>query len=340
MWELALGERLNHRPVLSGPERREYLTDALNLNVVRTTDAVKPYNNPDHVSPAQDGALLEAIHEQHGQRPAVITSRTALDEYEDADVLEHVDETAYYGNVLGSNEFAETRLGAVVGSTHYGDGYIKKWSAYAGEVAERGDEKGTGLSYGAFGDRVLTHMREHETLQAVMRFGRDGKGAAVYVHTDTLPDWVPLAGEGRVVTTWSEGMKQVVTAAAKMGSWKTTDIVTHPDVSIGERQIRDHLHTLADRGFVDVAVEGRGYVWRDTGLHRVGEHGDVELTPVDLASLDEEEVAELSRTTNYTWEFRNCASDSLPSTEVAGGAGGEAASSVADAGDGPPDRRR
>jgi hypothetical protein len=156
-------------------------------------------------------------------------------------------------------------------------------------------------------------MREHETLQAVMRFGRDGKGAAVYVNTDTLPDWVPLAGEGRVVTTWSEGMKQVVTAAADIESWKTTALAAHPDVSIGERQVREHLHTLADRGFVDVDMEGRGYVWRDTGLHRIGEHGDVELTPVNLASLDAGEVAELSRTTNYTWEFRN--SDSLLSSK-------------------------
>jgi hypothetical protein len=152
-------------------------------------------------------------------------------------------------------------------------------------------------------------MREHETLQAAMRFGRDGNGAVVYVHTDTLPDWVPLAGEGRVVTTWSDGMKQVVEAAAEMGSRRTRDLVDHPDVSIGERQIRDHLHTLAERGVVDVTVEGRGFVWRDDGLHRVGEHGDVELDPIDLASLDADEVAELGRSSIYTWEFRNSTGD-------------------------------
>jgi hypothetical protein len=57
MWELALGERLNHRQVLQDNERAEYLRDALNLNLVRTTEYVKPYNSPDHVNTGQDAAL-------------------------------------------------------------------------------------------------------------------------------------------------------------------------------------------------------------------------------------------------------------------------------------------
>jgi hypothetical protein len=222
-------------------------------------------------------------------------------------VLEHVDGTAYYGNVLGSNAFKNKRLGVVIGSTHFGDDYIKKWAAYAGEAAERGDGKGSDLSYGPFGDKVLTHMREHETLQAAMRFGRDGNGAVVYVHTNTLPDWVPIAGEGRVLSVWSDGMKQVVTAAAELGAWRTRDLVEHPDVEVGERQIRKHLHALAERGYLTVEVEGRGFVWEDDGLHRLGDHGDVELDVVSLDELTETEVAELARSSIYTWEFRNVA---------------------------------
>jgi hypothetical protein len=137
-----------------------------------------------------------------------------------------------------------------------------------------------------------------------MRSGRDGNGAVVYVHTNTLPEWVPLAGEGRVLSVWSDGMKQVVTAATELGTWRTRDLVEHPDVEVGERQIRKHLHALAERGCLTVEVEGRGFVWEDDGLRRLGEHGDVELDAVSLDELTESEVAELARSSIYTWEFR------------------------------------
>lgn len=310
MWELSLGERrLNHRQILSRPERKEYIQDGLNLNIIRTSEYVKPYNSAEHVNVTGDGALLEGIHQQYGQRPALITTSKAEAEYDQAGVLEHVDGVKHYGNVLGSNEFKERRLGAVIGSNHFGDGFIEKWGAYAGECVERTDGsevgKGSALSYGDFGDDVLTHMREHETLQSLMRFGRDGNGAVVYVHTDTLPEWVPLAGEGRVVDTWSDGMRQVVNAAAELNEWRTVDLIEHPQVEIGERQIRDHLTTLTERGVLSREVEGRGFVWRDDGLHRTTEYGDVELGSVDLDDLGDAEVAELERNTIYTWQFRN-----------------------------------
>lgn len=139
-------------------------------------------------------------------------------------LLELVDETKHYRKVLGSNEFDDIRLGAVIGSNHYGDGHIKNWGAYAGEAVEWGDEKGVSLTYGAFGDDVFQHMREHDTLQAAMRFGRDEDSAVVYVQTDTLPEWVPLAGERRVLTTWSAGMREVIDAAANLEEWRTNEI--------------------------------------------------------------------------------------------------------------------
>jgi hypothetical protein len=218
MWELSLRTRLNHRPVLQDGERREYIEDALNLNLVCSTEYIKSYNPADHVNTDQDAALLEAIADEHEQTPSVITTETAEGEYDANGVLDLVDETKHYGNVLGSNEFAETRLGAVIGSNHYGDQYIQKWGGYAGETVEREPgTKGQDLSYGGgFADDVLQHMREHDTLQAAMRFGRDGNGAVVYVHTDTLPEWVPVAGEARVLKTWSDGMQDVVTALADL----------------------------------------------------------------------------------------------------------------------------
>jgi len=326
--------------VLQDGERAEYIRDALNLNLVRTTEYVKPYNSADHVHAEEDAALLERIAEEHGERPGVITTTTAEEEYDAAGVLDAVDETKHYGNVLGSNEFAEKRLGAVVGSNHYGDDYIQKWGAYAGEAVERNDEKGAGLSYGPFGDDVLAHMRDHDTLQAAMRFGRDGNGAVVYVHTDTLPEWVPLAGEGRVVSTWSDGMRQVVRAVEDLGTAPTTEIAAHPEVSVGRRQVFDHLETLRRRGVLDReqdGEDGRRVRWVDGEVHRLNDHGEVTLDAVDLDDLDAEEVQELARSSIYTWEFLNRGGGNGGDTVDAAGAGARTSRWPAGRGDAPPD---
>ncbi|MFC6836986.1 hypothetical protein [Halomarina ordinaria] len=327
MWELSLGTRLNHRPVLSEPERVEYIADALNLNLIRTTDWVKPYNSSDHVNVDRDAALLEGITQEHGERPSVITTSTAEEEYVAAGITERdgdgqiggglIASGTHYGNVLGSNEYKHTRLGAVIGSNHYGDDYIQKWGGYAGEDVPAGADaradsaKGTRLSYGAFGDEILTHMREHETLQAAMRFGRDGNGAVVYVHTNTLPEWVPVAGEGRVVTTRSDGERQVVEALQDLDAPRTRDVTHHPAVDVGQRQVLTILSALVDRGVLhreQSREDGRAFVWRDDGLHRLAEHGDVDLDTVALVDLADAKVDELARMSiTYTWEFVNFA---------------------------------
>jgi len=347
LWELALGERLNHRRVLkTDAERKEYVDDVLGLNILPTTDAIKPYAGGEYVNTKQDMALLEGIKERHGTAPGVITSRAALNVYqqddaleydpEDGDVLEGpADRVKYYGNVLGSNEFKHTRVGAVIGSQHYGDGFIKKWGALAGKAVERNDGKGTDLSYGSFGDRVLTHMREHETLQAAMRFGRDGNGANVYVNTNTLPEWVPTAGEGRVINCWSDGMKQVLEAAGERDTFRTREIADHPAVDISARQVRDHLNTLAERGYINREYDGNGYVYQDDGLHKVTEHGDVEI---DAVELDTEEGSEVTRNSIYTWEFRPSGVETESDTVDAGVNGGENRSATATGGSDPPDR--
>ena len=362
MWELALGCHLNHRPVLQDAERVEYIRDTLNLQFVRTTAHVKPYNNGDHVNTDADAALLEAITDLHDERPGVVSTMTALDEYADADVLEYdpddgivtngpADRVKWYGNVLGSNEFKEKRVGAVVGSNNYSDQYVKKWAAFDGRAVDtpdrsKAENRGKGLSYGGgFGDDVLQHMREHDTLQAAMRFGRDGNGAVVYVHTDTLPEWVDpddededgaVAAEGRVITTWSDGMRDVVDAVEDLGTATTAAIVDHPAVDLSERQVFDHLEALRDRGVLDRRQDpedGRRFVWADDGVHRLNDHGEVELPAEDLEDLDDDEVAELARSSIYTCEFRKTDAEDVendpptpeptPSTATAGVNGGD-----------------
>jgi hypothetical protein len=323
LWELCLDERLNHRPVLQDGERAEYITEALNLKLIQTSEYVKSYNSADHVNVEKDAALLNEIASIHDEQPGVITTRTAERVYARSDISLPIAEIMHHP-VLGSNQFKSKRVGAVIGSNHYGDQFIKKWAAYAGEVADRGDDKGTGLDYGEFGNRVLTHMRDHDTLQAAMRFGRDGNGAVVYVHTNSLPEWVEnnaLAGEGRVLQTWSEGMRSVIDAVENLESPTTKEVTEYPGVEINRRQVLDHLNTLREKDVLRRerdSEDGRRFVWFGDELHRIGDHGNAELPSVDLTSEEDVSTAEvdaLSRMYVYTCQCRKIA-DTMTSPEL------------------------
>ena len=318
MWERLLGLHLDHRPVLDGDEERAaYIRDALGLRFVRSTEHMKSYSPResairDRMTVREDAALLAAIYDEFDQKPGLITTKRAEEVYEEEGILSrYVDGVKHGGNVLGSNEFKEKRLGVVLGSRNYGPGYVKKWCAYLEapyEATFPGAENGfQRADYSADGNQIRTHMTEHETLQAAMRFGRDGKGAVVFVHTNTLPAWVPLAGEARVLKVWCPGMKGVVEALADLSEATTAEVAAHPACEVSERQARDHLNGLTERGFLARGKDekdGRRLRWTDLNLDYLNEYGDV-----DLGQLDEEEVAEVARMTTYTWDFRNPAGD-------------------------------
>jgi hypothetical protein len=361
LWELALGEPIGasgHVQVLTDDEREAYITEALDLTIVRTSEHVKPYNCADHVDVDGDLALLRAIEDQHDQPPAVITSTTALEAYDETDqlALERdgsgltgtvVDGPAssvnWYGNVLGSNRFNNESVGAVIGSNHYGDDYVERWAGFAGATAARDDGKGAELSYGAFGDRVLTHMREHDTLQAALRFGRDGRGATVYIHTDTLPEWVPVHDEGRVVRTRSNGERQVLTAlqdllANDVTRWRTNDVTVHDAVEISERHVRNVLQAFVEEGVLSRERQGRGYIWTDEGLAAVDELGEVELPDLEADDCAVTEVRETARMGNsYTWGFRNSEAQATSATQSGGLPDESVTATGDDGGDRPPD---
>jgi len=308
MWELAYGRTFDHRIVLEG-RRPEYLTDALGYRVLPTTDALKPYNNPDYINTDHDGALLEGIAKHHGTEPAVITSATAIRTWDDEGVVDAVrdedgrltgdidagpvDRVRWHGNVLGSNAFGETRVGAVIGSNHYGDGFIKRWGAYAGEAVTRkhlDDDadpetkpRGSDLSYGTFGDEIYRHMTEHDTLQAIMRFGRDAGGATVYVDTATLPEWVPTAGRGDVRSV-SDGLVGVLDALEDIGPAATADLAAHDAVGVSTRQVRAHLETLKEYGVLAATPDpndGRRTIYGVDNSDPVTTTGLVDLPDID-----------------------------------------------------------
>jgi hypothetical protein len=87
--------------------------------------------------------------------------------------------------------------GSLLDSRHYGDAPVEKWAALGGESVTR-EGNGATLDYNsAIGNEFLAYMRQGETLQAILRFGRDEEGAVVFAHTSALAECLPVVAEGR-----------------------------------------------------------------------------------------------------------------------------------------------
>jgi hypothetical protein len=272
LWQLAVDTRLSHKPVLSDEERADYLTDALSDFIVQTTDATKTYSSGTYVKPQEDGLLFEAVAEREGTNPALISTEAAISKYEQEGVLGPIEKDEHYGNLKGSNDFEDERVGIVAGSQHYGDNFVERWGAFDAKSIERGDGKGMELDYGEFGNKILRQMREYDVLQAVLRFGRDEQPTTIFVHTAALPEWVPVEAEG-VIDTWSKGTQEIIQVleSESQKEWRTAGV--SEKVSISKRQVRTNLNQLADDGYVERQSEGRGNTWvvTDETIDRLGQ---------------------------------------------------------------------
>ncbi|MFD1513032.1 winged helix-turn-helix domain-containing protein [Halomarina rubra] len=340
LWETAVGTRLDARSVLSDDEKAAFVRGTQGMTVVRTTDSAAPVSSGNWVRPETVAALCEAVRDRHGERPALLTSAAVsatLDAAADAgdyptDLLPDPD--VYYGNLIGSNKLVGERLGVVFGSRHFGDAHVGLWTALAGETFDTPDRsdtenRGMGLSYGGsgFGDEVLRQMREQQTAQAMLRFGRDGGGATVYVHTAALPDWVPVHDTGEVIRTRSAGERAVLAACRDLADeqeqgddgWTSADVAAHPDVDVGQRQARTHLRRLADAGVLAQRGAGRTHRYApgdDDALDTANVSADVNLPeppdsaadgdddPVNGAGVLHSNNPEVSRYRVSTWDFR------------------------------------
>ncbi|WP_136342251.1 hypothetical protein [Halapricum salinum] len=287
-WELMLGDDLLHKPILTEREKRSYLRDTLGISILQTTAAANHYSGRSGISvtPELDLVLFEAIGRRENTRPSLISSARAIEAYRNYDqggFSNIIDETEHYSNLKGSNKFSTTRVGIVAGCPHYGDGYIQKWAALAGEsveiaLDERGNRtKGMNQDFGSFGNQILWGMRENEVLQAVLRFGRDSGGAIVYVHTAALPQWVERSKivDRSQIQPWSDGMVDILQTIRKLDGdeWRTNDIADQIDLS--GTQTNTNLNTLHDLGYLCKRTVGRGEMWSDKNLAEISTYGYV-----------------------------------------------------------------
>lgn len=274
LWRTVVDNDLTKQQVLSEDERCEYLTDVLGYQIVQTTDRANHYASGNYVHPEQDGVLFEGARQETGVQPSLISTKNAVAKYDETDVLTPIDDVdgiedcrastnvEWYGNLKGTNDYEDERVGIVSGSQHFGDDYVKKWCAFNNERVEHIDgTTGIDREYStALGNAVQTNMREHNVFQAIMRFERgSGSGALVFVNTAAFPDWVPVEHEGSVETL-SDGMKEVIAAIDRCDGTEFTR--TDLGVDLSKRQIKRNLKQLSEWGQLGSEPRsGRATLW-------------------------------------------------------------------------------
>lgn len=336
LWTLALGRQVNIADIHeTGEERRRFLRDVMNLKVVQTSRDMQSYSGPTHNKNFDgDIALVEEVADEYAQKtatvnrefrnghqrtlrgnymdvhrttaPGIITTKKVRQEIEDrledtADVIDH------YGNVTGSNALGECNLGVVLGSRHYGDEPIEKWAALAGEEVTRTGHGGD-LNYGSpVANALLDHMREDETMQAILRFGRDEGGAIVFAHTAALRDDLPVVGVGATVQAYSQNAQDIARAAKKYRRQRFTVGDLADDVDCHRRTIRRVLSEFADLGYLK-RDEIKAGVANEYQLRDDPGFGEADLPNVEVAAgtPDKTVIGQY-----YTWAVRVGGDESL-----------------------------
>lgn len=277
LYDLMFNVGFEQKQLLSDPEREEYIQDTQNLKIVQTElKYIRPYTSGSSVNVDRDEALLREVIAVHSDDPSVITSCKALRKLKATNIPISPNST-YYGNLRGSNELAKKDVGVILGSPHYGDEFIERWSALFGFEAS-GTKTGTAKSYGAFGDELLQHMRENEVLQAVFRFARDGSGATVYVNTAAIPPWLPREIALGVSRTRTSTEREIIDVLSNKGKASGTEIATKVDKH--PNTVRSHLRTLQKEGIVRKTGKNKGTQWHDDGLSNANKYGAVDLNSI------------------------------------------------------------
>jgi hypothetical protein len=303
-WSKELGVKLDHEKILNNSERADFIRNTLNIKFVVTSDATKPYSSGNYANPAEDKALCHAVKEKYGDgtAPVAVTSKTVCDRYEAEGFIEDgvVSEFEYPGNLRGTNRHSDTRLAIQIGSTHHGDHEIARRAAWLrGSIDPEG--RGKNRDYGSeIGNKILENMREQQTFQNILRFGRDGGGATVVMHTSAYPDLLHIEGYGSI-EPWSEGMRELVDAWKDLPDSGVTssDVAEHPAVSKSDRRVRSLLEKAAtDHGLL-TRHEGEGtngaHLYADAGMGALEEEemAEMEIPDLDDETMDDETMEDL-----------------------------------------------
>ncbi|WP_332898922.1 winged helix-turn-helix domain-containing protein [Haladaptatus sp. CMSO5] len=287
IWEGRLGcppdQELEYQRVLCDECRTRYLKDVLGYRIYQTSPHIKPYSSGVNIHQEKDLALIEAVYRQTGTKPAVISTKIALATLENQ--WSFVQDSGHYGAIKGTNRFGgeDLNVGIVLGSQHPGDHEVKRLAALNGdciEIPKTRLDRGKNLPYGIkprpeeSENPYLSHFREHQVVQAILRFGRS-TGATVYVHTGAVPDWILTDGsidsEKEVFRrVRSEGEREVLKVLEE-SSMTVVDLTEH--VAVSQRTVYDRLADLEADGIVEQIGDKQPYRWRVVNPESIVERG-------------------------------------------------------------------
>jgi hypothetical protein len=134
LWNLLFQRELEQRAVLSEKQRHGFEKTALGLTLYRVGRGLKPYDGR-YVNPQRDAEILREIQELEHQRPAIISTKTAENQYTSVEVeinprsvrvANLVGQIEHYGDIKSLNELGDTTVGCVFGAPHPGDHVIKR----------------------------------------------------------------------------------------------------------------------------------------------------------------------------------------------------------------------
>ncbi|WP_193361368.1 hypothetical protein, partial [Halococcus hamelinensis] len=211
MWKLATGIEFEVENVLDEKRRESYIKDTLGYHIYRISIHSRPTSGGRYTDPERVRLIRETIEDTYDTDLAFIGSYGDMYKHEtnlaEADVLPK--DSHNREDVIGSGMFENHNLGLIWGSNHFGDDYVKMWSALGGESASRNKDV-RNPDYGSLGNRVVRWMRESLTAQELFRIGRDRSKSVIYVYTAHTPEWLPINGTGEVFRAWSKGARNVV----------------------------------------------------------------------------------------------------------------------------------
>lgn len=306
LWKILFGDSLAIKHVFkTDAEKRKFLADGLGLKIVQTSRNIKPYASGKYLTQQQhpetnewyesdkqarkDMLVFRWICQQEStnDKPGFISSKKAIEVYEEHGLNDLVAESVHYNAFKGTNDLGAYHFGIVAGCNFPGDDVVQKWAAFANACVrpatnEEGERlKGTKTDFGSDGNPFMWAVRENEVLQAIMRFGRDSDDegewwAKVYVETAAIPKWTEADEQVPRPRLWQQGqgMGQVLTVLRESpdfrhsdSEWDGSDM--HAAVmerfrskAKGLRQVNRCLEELWELGYLSREVgEGRGQPW-------------------------------------------------------------------------------
>lgn len=282
LWENRLGVELDHRRLLSDQERHDYINNYLGYDIIQTTENERPYSSGKYVHEGKDNALIRAIEDKHGCKPAVITTGKAEDQLLDSNgyigMRLEDDDVEHYYNLKSLNRFRNRTLACILGSVHPGDREIQRLAALDGYCVTR--QSTNPQDFGETGNPYLQYVREQHVVQAIFRFGREAQGATIYVNTSAIPEWLEPNQVDGVVRMRTETEQEILRCLYLLGSATRAEIEDElPDqIEVGSRTVRKHLNKLVDEGCVHKTGKGRGTEYHDDGIDETIWTARVDLT--------------------------------------------------------------